>query len=114
MFDIKSELVLVASAKWKHIGLALRLNPDQLNVIEKGKSDLDDCLTEMLTLWLNRNYNTKKFGEPSWEMLTSAVGHRAGGNNPGLAKKVILLCRIAYDNLMPMQVMESRSIHVVV
>ena len=42
----------------------------------------------MLTLWLNRNYNTERFGEPSWELLASAVGHRAGGNNPALAMEI--------------------------
>ena len=57
--------------------------------IEKENSDLEDCLTEVLTLWrLQRNYNTERFGEPSWEMLVRAVGHRSGGNDPALAEEI--------------------------
>ena len=76
------------TARWKHIGLALRLNPSQLKKIEKENSDLEDCVTEMLTLWLNRNYNTERFGEPSWELLARGVGHRSGGNDSALAEEI--------------------------
>ena len=84
---MNSELQSV-TVRWKHIGLALRLDPGQLNVIEAETSNLDDRLTAMLTLWLNRNYNTERFGKPSWELLALAVGHRAGGNNHALAKDI--------------------------
>ena len=77
-----------ATARWKHIGLALRLNPSQLNTIGRGNGDVEDCLTEMLTLWLQKNYNTERFGEPSWELLARAVGHPAGGNNSALAEDI--------------------------
>ena len=49
---------------------------------------MDDCLIEMLTLWLNKNYNTERFGNPSWELLASAVKDHAGGNNAALAEKI--------------------------
>ena len=78
------------TARWRHIGLALRLNPDQLDVIEKDNRDSSDCLTKMLTLWLKKNYNTERFGEPSWELLAAAVGDPAGGNNPALGEKMKL------------------------
>ena len=87
MFDVKRELQPVTD-RWKHIGLALRLDPSELKKIEKENRDLDDCLVEMLTLWLNKNYNTKRFGEPSWELLASAVENRAGGNNAALAETI--------------------------
>ena len=87
MFDVQSELQPVTD-RWKHIGRALRLDPSQLKKIEKENRDLDDCLIEMLTLWLNKNYNTKRFGEPSWELLASAVKDRAGGNNAALAETI--------------------------
>ena len=74
--------------RWKDIGLALGLDCGQLNVVERQNRDLSGCLTAMLTLWLNRSYNTKRFGEPSWELLASAVGHSAGGNNSALAKEI--------------------------
>ena len=88
LFDVKRELQPVAG-RWKHIGLALRLDPHQLNKIKReNQDDLDDCLTEMLTLWLEKNYNTERFGEPSWELLAAAVGDPAGGNDSTLGKEI--------------------------
>ena len=88
LFEVVSELEPVAY-RWKHIGRALRLDQGQLKKIEKeNKDDIDDCLSEALTLWLNKNYDTEKFGEPSWELLAEAVGHPAGGNNSALAEGI--------------------------
>ena len=87
MFDVKSELEPV-SARWRDIGLALRLTPDKLDAIEKDRHNCKDCLTEVLTLWLKRNYDTERFGEPSWELLAKAVGHPSGGNDSALAQKI--------------------------
>ena len=99
-FDVKSELEPVID-RWKHIGLALRLDPDRVKRIERENRDLEDCLTEVLTLWLKRNYNTERFGEPSWEMLARAVGHRSGGNDPALAREIAkrYICIEVYDIL---------------
>ena len=84
---MKKELIS-ATARWKHIGLALRLNPSQLKKIEKENRDLEDCVTEMATLWLQKSYNTERFGEPSWELLAAAVADPAGGNNPALGEEI--------------------------
>ena len=84
---MKRELQPVTD-RWKHIGLALRLDPSELKVIERENRDLEDCLTEALALWLRKAYNTERFGEPSWELLARAVGDPAGGNNPALAEKI--------------------------
>ena len=80
--------LISAATRWKHIGLALRLNPSQLKKIEKENRDLEDCVTEMVTLWLQKNYNTERFGEPSWELLAAAVGDPAGGNDPALVEEI--------------------------
>ena len=85
--DVRSALGPVI-AKWKHIGLTLRLDTGQLDAIERDKVNCEDCLTEVLTQWLKGNYNTERFGEPSWEMLARAVGHRSGGNDPTLAREI--------------------------
>ena len=88
LFEVKGKLLPVTE-RWKHIGLALRLDPSELKKIERENRDnLEDCLTEVLTLWLNKAYVTEKFGEPSWELLARAVGHPAGGNNPALAEDI--------------------------
>ena len=42
----------------------------------------------VLTLWLKKNYNTEKHGEPSWELLAAAVGNPAGGNDSVLAESI--------------------------
>ena len=84
LFDVKRKLEPVA-ARWKSLGLALRLDPDKLKVIERNDRDCSDCLTEVLTLWLKKNYNSRRFGEPSWELLATAVRDPAGGNDPSLA-----------------------------
>ena len=88
LFDVKKALQPVTE-RWKHIGLALRLDPNELKVIEReNRGNLEDCLTEVLTLWLKKAYNTERFGEPSWELLARAVAHPDGGNNPALAEKI--------------------------
>ena len=87
MFDVKNELQQV-TARWKPLGLALRLDPDQLDEIEKDNRDSNDCLTKVLTLWLKKNYDTERFGQPSWELLARAVRHSAGGNDSALAEKL--------------------------
>ena len=87
LFDVKSELIPVTT-RWKHIGLALRLDPAQLSRIESDHGTVDDCLTEVIHLWLKKAYNTERFGEPSWMLLASAVSHPAGGNDRALAEKI--------------------------
>ena len=88
LFEVLTELLPV-TARWRQVGLALRLNPGQLKRIEKENRGLEDCLTEMLTLWLEKNYNSDRFGEPSWKLLAAAVGHPAGGKDCALAEEII-------------------------
>ena len=88
LFDVVSELQPVR-ARWKHIGLALRLSPHQLKMIEfENRGGIEDGLTEVLTRWLVQDYDTMRFGEPSWELLAQAVGHPAGGNNAALSDSI--------------------------
>ena len=85
LFDVTKELTPV-SAKWRSIGLALRLKPNTLDGIQaKNSGDPSTCLTSMLTEWLKKNYNVKRFGEPTWQRLVEAVGDPAGGENMALA-----------------------------
>ena len=42
----------------------------------------------MVIEWLKRNYNVRKFGEPTWQKLVQAVGHPAGGANMALAREI--------------------------
>ena len=74
------------SAKWNSIGIALRLKPDILDVIQAGNiGDPRSCLTSMVKEWLKRNYDVRKFGAPTWCWLVEAVSDPAGGANMALA-----------------------------
>ena len=88
LFDVRQELNQ-ASAVWRRIGFALRLKPNILDGIDtQYSSNPADCLTYTLIEWLERNYNVKKFGEPTWQVLVKAVGDPAGGANRALARKL--------------------------
>ena len=69
--------------------MARRLNPDTLDGIETQYSgNPTDGLILMVTEWLRRKYNVKRFGEPTWQKLVEAVGHPAGGANMALARDI--------------------------
>ena len=88
LFDVQSDLIPV-TAKWRSIGTALRLKSDVLESIQAGSgSDPPACLASMVTEWLKRNYNVKRFGEPTWQRLVEAVGHPAGGGNTAVARDI--------------------------
>ena len=76
------------TARWKNIGLALRLDPGELEDIETRHKKLDNCLTEVLCLWLSKKYDTENFEEPSWGLLADVVAYPAGGNNKALAMDI--------------------------
>jgi len=88
VFDVKTELIPVA-ARWRDVGIALRVRSDKLDNIETVWSkDLSRCLELMVTEWLKRNYNVGKFGEPTWQKLVEAVNSSAGGANTALARDI--------------------------
>ena len=70
------------------MGIALRLHPDLLNRIEANTTNVETRLEKTLSEWLNREYDTTRFGLPSWERLVAAVAHPAGGKNHALAEQI--------------------------
>ena len=70
------------------MGIALRLKLDSLETIQVSDHNPRDCLRSMVIEWLKRNYNVRKFGEPTWQKLVQAVGHPAGGANMALAREI--------------------------
>ena len=88
LIDVKCELLDVAH-NWKDVGMALRLKPALLNRIQADHpGDVKECLTDALTEWLNKSYNTSRFGPPSWKLLVAAVANPAGGNDRALAEQI--------------------------
>lgn len=45
-------------------------------------------MNEVVRSWLKREYNVKKFGEPSWQALVQVVANPAAGNDPKLALEI--------------------------
>ena len=87
---MSSELLPVAH-KWRNIGLALKLDPNLLERIgTRNHRDVISYMSDTLTEWLQKAYDTTRFGDPSWKLLTEAVAHPVGGNNPALAKEISL------------------------
>ena len=77
------------AGRWPSICIVLRLLPSDRDTIARGCRDVPrDCLMEVFIKWLQRCYDTKKYGPPTWRMLVAAVGNSAGGDNPGLAKQI--------------------------
>ena len=84
---MKSKLI-GATNRWKDIGLALGLKNSQLDSILSNSKTTEECLTAMLTDWLNKAYDTAEHGESTWQKLAKAVCAPAGGNNPALASSL--------------------------
>ena len=62
------KIVFSVGAKWKNIGLFLDVDDGTLDKIEKDYDQCDDCLREMLKVWLK-----KVNPPPSWEALAETV-----------------------------------------
>ena len=88
LFDVRKERNKV-SAKWRSIGVALRLDPNILDGIQaKNSGDPQACLSSVVTEWLKKNYNVERFGEPTWQWLVDAVSDPAGGAHMALAREI--------------------------
>ena len=86
--DIKSEVLDVAS-DWKSFGEALHTKPASLDEINLRCGGVPrDCLSCTLTEFLRKNYDSDKYGVPSWKLIGAAVGCREGENNRDLALKI--------------------------
>lgn len=85
--DLQRTLYNIAS-KWKRIGVTFGLDPDKVKEIEDKYRDPWERLCEVLMEWLKCNYNTEKFGEPTWRRVVEEVASPCGGNDKALAMKI--------------------------
>ena len=68
------EAVDTLAAVWDKFALKLHLKFDAIEVIKKDHpGDSEACLTKAMSQWLKENYNTARFGVPSWRTLVTAV-----------------------------------------
>ena len=77
------------ASSWKAIGRGLRIDSGRLEAINDSNSGRHrECLSEMLTCWLKRNYSIERFGEPTWRAVVKVVAHPAAGDNCALALSI--------------------------
>ena len=85
LLDVLEEMMPVVKS-WKAIGRGLRIDSGHLEMIQTDNpGNSKECLSEMLTCWLKRNYNVERFGEPTWRAVVKVVGRPAAGDNCALA-----------------------------
>ena len=74
------------ATNWEPIGSLLGIDNGTLTAISNDNSaSADKCLIDMVTCWLQHNYDTSRHGLPTWEKLVQVIGSPAGGNNTTLA-----------------------------
>ena len=62
------------SAKWRQLSGYLGLPKKNIDIInDNHPKDSSTCLCEALSQWIKQNYNTERFGSPSWRSLLKAV-----------------------------------------
>ena len=71
-----------------NFAILLGLPPDTVDFIKQDHTCSVDFLTQVLTHWLKKNYDTQKYGVPSWRLLCAAAASPIGGANPALAEKI--------------------------
>ena len=82
------EEILPIGSKYYDLGRSLNLKTAELRKIRDKSPRESDALEDVLLLWLNREYNVKKHGPPTWRMLVEAVNKKSGGDNHELAKQI--------------------------
>ena len=80
-------------SRFYEIGIMLHLKPDVLKGIRRLNPE--SGMSDMITEWLNRNYNNERFGDPSWKALVIAVAKRLGGANEACARDIATNHRIS-------------------
>ena len=64
------------AAKWKQLSGFIGLSSTVIDQIRcDHPNDSSCCWNEALNQWIKQNYNTEKFGKPSWQTLLGAVVH---------------------------------------
>ena len=85
--DILDELTDV-QARYYEIGIMLRLKTSTLDGIRTRSTSDTMAMSSVIEEWLKGNYNTGRFGPPTWKMLVDVVAKPNGGNDNGVAEKL--------------------------
>ena len=88
LLDVLEEMMPTVNS-WKAIGRGLQIDSGHLEMIQKDNpGNSKECLSEILTCWLKRNYNVERFGEPTWRAVVKVVARPAAGDNCALALSI--------------------------
>ena len=92
LFDVLEEIsTREIESRYYQMGIGLRLKIEDLKAIEELFHQAPSrALSEVVQTWLQQQYDVKKYGQPTWQMLVKAINSRAGGNDPTLAKTIAL------------------------
>ena len=62
------------AAKWRELSIYLGLSCDVIgNIKGSGDNSYYHCWSEALNQWIRQNYDTERYGVPSWRSLLRAV-----------------------------------------
>ena len=62
------------SPKWKRLAIKLHIDKYHTEIIQKNNpGDVQNCLIDALEEWLRQNYDSKRYGMPSWRTLAKSV-----------------------------------------
>ena len=75
-------------ARYYEIGIMLHLKTSTLDEIRTRSTSNTMAMSSVIEEWLKGNYNTGRFGPPTWKMLVDVVANPNGGNNNGVAEKL--------------------------
>ena len=84
------EEILPLESRYYNLGRSLNLKIVDLRKIRYEHPSDSDGLEDVLFLWLNQKYDTRKYGPPTRRMLVEAVDRKSGGDNHELAKQIAL------------------------
>ena len=83
-------------SRFYEIGIMLHIRPDVMKGIRRLNPDFfSKGTSDMITEWLNKNYNTERFGDPTWKSLVIAVAQRLGGANVACARLIATKHRVS-------------------
>ena len=76
-------------AKWELLGIRLGIDNGTIEAIKSKNHGISTlCLKEVLSTWLNENYDTQQHGYPSWRRLCKVIASPAGAENQSLADDI--------------------------
>ena len=87
------------ASKWQQLSAYLGL---KLSIVDRIKSDFPNdslsCLSKALKEWIKMNYDTERFGKPSWKTLLHAIAkidkllfNRLANEHPGTGTCIVLV-----------------------